>query len=199
MKTLSELFSSFPELHVNEDIILRKFSLKDAKDYFEFYSVNEVNKFVPDTMIPKTLEEAEIEVGHILNSFETKQTFYWAIAEKKTGKLIGGCGFHDWNRYNARIEIAYDLHPNYWRRGIMYACMREIIKFAFLEMGVIRIQATTVKENDASNNLLLKFGFKYEGILRKYKFFKEQMVDIMMFSYTSDDFKRDILLGTKFK
>jgi ribosomal-protein-alanine N-acetyltransferase len=141
------------------------------------------------------LEEARKEIGYIIESFDNKTTMYWAIARKDNGQLIGGCGFHDWNRYNARIEIAYDLSPEYWRKGIMFACVRQIIKFAFLEMGIVRIQATTVKENDSSNNLLLKYGFKYEGILRKYKFFKEKMIDVLMFSYTADDFKRDVDLG----
>ena len=77
----------------------------------------------------------------------------------------------------------------------MQLCIKEILKFAFLEIGVLRVQATTVKENDASNNLLLKVGFKYEGVLRKYKFFKQNMVDVMMFSYTIEDFRRDMSLG----
>lgn len=195
MKRIDELFAKFPVLEVNDTIILRRFSRKDAQDYLEFYSIPEVNKFIPDSMIPKNLEEAELEVKNIIDSFNSKQDFYWAIADKETNKLIGGCGFHDWNRFNFRNEIAYDLHPNYWRKGIMQLCIKEILKFAFLEIGVLRVQATTVKENDASNNLLLKVGFKYEGVLRKYKFFKQNMVDVMMFSYTIEDFRRDMSLG----
>lgn len=198
MRSFDELFAEFPVLQVNDKVILREFSRDDVKEYFEFYSRPEVNEFIPDTMIPHDEEEAALEIETIIQSFKCRQTVYWAIAEKETGKLIGGCGFHDWNRYNFRIEIAYDLHPNYWRRGIMMACLKKIIEFAFMQMGVVRIQATTVEHNPASNAMLLKFGFQYEGLLRKYKFFKNRMIDVMMFSYTIQDFQKDIKLG-KFK
>ena len=55
-------------------------------------------------------------------------------------------------------------------------------------MKVVRIQATALEENTPSINLLLKLGFKKEGVLYKYKFFKRKMVDIIMLSYTIDDF-----------
>jgi ribosomal-protein-alanine N-acetyltransferase len=190
-----DFFESFPVLDINDKFILREFKKDDVKDYFDLYTIPEINRFIPDAMIPKTHEDASLEIESIIQSFKGRQTIYWAIAEKETNKLIGGCGFHDWNRFNFRIEIAYDIHPDYQRRGIMLASIREVLKFAFMQMGVARVQATTVKENDASNNLLLKCGFKYEGLLRKYKFFKNKMTDILIFSYTFDDFKRDTNLG----
>jgi ribosomal-protein-alanine N-acetyltransferase len=198
MKTIMQLFQTFPTIQINDHIILRRFEVKDIKRYFEFYNIPSVNRFIPDGMIPKTPEDAKKEVEAIIQTFDNKQTFYWAIADKKTDKLIGGCGFHDWNRYNARIELAYDLHPDFWRKGIITACLAKVIKFGFMEMGIVRMQATTVIENEASNQLLLKFGFKYEGLLRKYKFFKNKMVDVLMFSYTIDDFRRDVALGRHF-
>jgi ribosomal-protein-alanine N-acetyltransferase len=190
-----DFFEKFPVLEVNEKIILREFKKTDAPEYFKLYTIPEVNQFIPDAMIPTKEEDSLFEIESTLQAFAGKHTVYWAIAEKETDKMIGGCGFHDWNRFNFRIEIAYDIHPDFQRKGIMSACIREVVKFAFMNMGVARIQATTVQENDASNNLLLKLGFRYEGLLRKYKFFKNRMRDIMIFSYTIEDFKRDMTLG----
>ena len=39
-------------------------------------------------MIPKNLEDAELEVKNIVDSFNSKQDFYWVIADKETNKLI---------------------------------------------------------------------------------------------------------------
>lgn len=195
MKNLEQAFASFPVLNINNDFVLRQFKKSDAKNYFNFYQIPEINMFVPDIMIPRNVEEAEFEIAGINQSFSSKQTIYWAIAEKKTDRLIGGCGFHDFVPFNKRIEIAYDLHPEFWRRGIMLQAIKEIVKFGFLQMGLERIQATAVEENIASINLLLKFGFQKEGLLRKYKFFKNKMTDILIFGYTKDDFKRDIMIG----
>lgn len=182
------IFSKFPIIDLGNGFILREFSHDDVQEYFELYSIPEVNKYIPDSMIPKTLEDTALEIESIIQSFKSEYTIYWAIAEKSTNKLIGGCGFHDWNKFNFRIEIAYDIHPNYWRKGIMHKSLQEIIKFAFIKMKVVRIQATALEENIPSINLLSKLGFKKEGILYKYKFFKRKMVDIVMLSYTIDDF-----------
>jgi ribosomal-protein-alanine N-acetyltransferase len=190
-----DFFDTFPILDINDKFVLREFNRNDVKNYFELYTIPEVNRFIPDALIPKNHEDASLEIESIIQSFKSKQTVYWAISEKETDKLIGGCGFHDWHRFNFRIEIAYDIHPNYQRQGIMSASIMEVLKFAFMKMGVARVQATTIRENDASNNLLLKCGFKYEGLLRKYKFFKNKMHDILIFSYTIDDFTRDLKLG----
>jgi ribosomal-protein-alanine N-acetyltransferase len=184
-----KLFETFPILNIDDRFILRQFNRSDDEEYYKLYTAPEIMQFLPDALIPATIEDSALEVENIIQSFNAKQTLYWAIAEKSTGKLIGGCGFHDWSRYNSRIEIAYEIHPNYWRQGIMQKALKEIIKYAFFYMGIVRIQATTLEENEASNNLLLKIGFTKEGVLRKYKFFKKNMVDVLMFSFTIDDFK----------
>lgn len=194
MRNIEEAFTSFPVLEIDSEFVLRQFKKGDAKNYYEFYNIPEVNIFIPDVMIPRNIEEAEFEIVGIKQAFEAKQTIYWAIVEKKTDRLIGGCGFHDFVRFNRRIEIAYDLHPDFWRRGIMTKALKEIIKFGFMHMGLERIQATTIQENTASINLLLKLGFQKEGLLRKYKFFKNKMTDILMFGYTKEDFQKDILI-----
>ena len=195
MKNIDAAFASFPVLNIDDEFVLRQFKKSDAKNYFEFYQFPEVNMFVPDLMIPRSIEEAEFEIDGINQAFNSKQTIYWAIAEKKTDRLIGGCGFHDFVRFNRRIEIAYDIHPDFWRKGISFKAIMEVVKFGFMHMALERIQATTVKNNEASISLLLKFGFQKEGILRKYKFFKGRMTDILIFSYTKDDFQRDIMMG----
>lgn len=195
MFDMQKLFAAFPVIDLDDTYYLRRFKLSDAEGYHEFYNQPEVAKFLPDSMVTKNIEHATQEITDIIDAFNKKETIYWAIAQKSDDKIIGGCGFHDWNRFHLRMEIAYDLHPNYWRKGIMQKAIRAVLKFAFSYMGVVRITATTVNENDASNNLLLKLGFKYEGVLRKYKFFKGKMIDVMFFSYIINDFTRDVNLG----
>jgi ribosomal-protein-alanine N-acetyltransferase len=189
------LNSKFPILNLDSNFYLRDFKKQDAKNYFKIYTEPSIAQFLPDSLIPRTLEEAEFEINAIEQSFLSGSSIYWAIVERETEKVIGGCGFHDWHKFNNRIEIAYEMHPEYHRKGIMLKSIKQIMKFAFLQMRVMRVQATTVEENDASKSLLLKFGFKFEGTLYKYKFFKDKMIDVLMFSYNFEDFMRDIESG----
>ena len=195
MFDLNKLFLKFPELDLDENYYLREMRLSDAAWYMQYYNKPEISRFVPENMIPKDIAHAKSEMQDVIDAFKYKHTIYWGIARKDSDELIGGVGFHDWNKYHMRVEVAYDLEPDYWRRGIMMKAVRNIFNFAFCNMGIIRITATTIQENTASNNLLLKFGFKYEGLLKKYKYFHGKMYDIMIFSYTMDDYNRDVNLG----
>ena len=105
MRNIDSAFASFPVLNIDDEFVLRQFKRSDAKNYFEFYQIPQVNMFVPDIMIPRNVEDAAFEIEGINQAFSAKQTIYWAIAEKKTDRFIGGCGFHDFVRFNSRIEI----------------------------------------------------------------------------------------------
>ena len=45
--------------------------------------------------------------------------------------MIGAIGFNDWDRYNNRSEISYDLDARYWNMGITTKAMHKIIEFGF--------------------------------------------------------------------
>ena len=66
--------------------------------------------------------------------------------------------------------IGYDLLPKYWGKGFSTEAVHRIVKAAFsgdLSCGKLnRIQGDTVLGNSASESLLLKVGFKEEGIRR---------------------------------
>jgi [ribosomal protein S5]-alanine N-acetyltransferase len=179
----------FPKIIVNEDIILREFSYSDADEYFKIYTNPLVSKFLPDSMIPNTINDTVLEIESTIQSFQSQYGVYWAIAEVRTNKLIGGCGFHNWNKFDSKIEIAYDLNPEYWGQGVMFYSLQRIIEFAFLKMKVVRIQGIVLEENTSSIKLLTKLGFQKEGILRKYKFFKQKNTNIAMFSILKEEFE----------
>lgn len=188
-KILDEIFGKFPVLNIDDNYYLRQLDAKDASLYYKFYNEPDIKKYIPDSMVPSTVEHAKEEIEYIRNIYKNRECIYWAIARKDNNELVGGCGFNQWSRYNGRIEIAYDLRSEYWGRGIMKRALPIIIAYAFLKLKVTRIQATMLPDNIQSRSLLEKhIGFKHEGLLRKYKFFKGNFADILMFSYTLEDF-----------
>jgi ribosomal-protein-alanine N-acetyltransferase len=190
-KILDEIFNEFQAFSVNNTYYLRQYREKDATLYHKFYNSPEVAKYLPDSMIPKDIEVAKDEIKYWQDIFKRRECVYWAIAKKDNDELVGGCGFNQWSRYHGRIEIAYDLMPEYWRQGIMKQALPIIIQYAFIKMRVTRIQATIVDDNIRSRRLLEDhLGFTYEGTLRKYKFFKGQFIDVLMFGLTIEDFMK---------
>jgi ribosomal-protein-alanine N-acetyltransferase len=163
----SEVYNKFPVLKF-DNIILREFISSDVEQFFSYINHPEVKKFLSSDDVPNTYSEAQKELAYWKNLFYQKFSIYWGIAESNTNKLIGSCGFNNWNIYHKRVEISYDLDHDYWNKGIMTKVLNEICSFAFDKLDVYRIQATVIYENNSSIRVLEKLGFKREGLLENY-------------------------------
>jgi len=178
---ISSFFSHFPVLNLG-DITLRAMKLEDAEDYFALMSDPRVNQYESDENVPTTLEEAMTEVRYYGGLFHRRQSVYWVIADSNTEKLIGIIGYNSWSVHNQRAEVSYDILPEYWRRGIGTKALNNIVAFGFTKMFLNRIEARTTIENVGSVKLLMKIGFKQDGILRSYRLIRGKFVDINMLS-----------------
>ena len=49
----------------------------------------------------------------------------------------------------------------------MTEALKSLLKFAFEKLKLRRINVSASTKNEASNNLIKKFGFKFEGMKRK--------------------------------
>jgi ribosomal-protein-alanine N-acetyltransferase len=64
-----------------------------------------------------------------------------------------------------------------------------MIQYGFEGLGLNRIEAFVMPENLASMNALRKLGFREEGVLREYGFWKGQFVDLKCFSLLKREYK----------
>lgn len=65
-------------------------------------------------------------------------------------------------------NIGYSLDKDYEDRGYMKEAVRLVIQYAFNEMGLHRIEASTLLDNVKSQRVLLANGFKELGINKDY-------------------------------
>jgi ribosomal-protein-alanine N-acetyltransferase len=82
-------------------------------------------------------------------------------------------------------SIGYDLKQSHWRQGLATEAVAKIVHAAFcglLPCGRLhRIQADTVLGNVASERLLLRLGFKEEGIRRDAMYIRGSYWDMKCF------------------
>jgi [ribosomal protein S5]-alanine N-acetyltransferase len=172
------------------DFILREKCDADVEDFFSYYSDPEVNKFIL-CEIPTNVEEARRELQYWRGIFYHNDGIYFAIAEKKTNRLIGSIGLTTHNSYQNRIELSYDLSSQYWRRGITSVAINAVLNYGFQNLKVNRIEAFVSVENIPSKNLLLKNGFTLEGLLRQHRYHRGRYVDVYVFSMLRSEFMQD--------
>jgi ribosomal-protein-alanine N-acetyltransferase len=173
-------FNNFPELDLGE-IILREIKTSDAQAYFDYMGRPEMQSFLTKDNIPETFERAMEEVQYWGSLFPQKRSIYWAITLKENNKMIGTAGFNIISFSNSRADISYDLDPEYWGKGIMLKSINGILNFADQILGLVRVQATVITDNERSIKLLDRCGFQREGILKKYELVDGQHKDYYMY------------------
>lgn len=106
-----------------------------------------------------------------------------AIALRSTDALIGTAGFHTVSPENRSAEIAYDLAPSMWGRGIASHVCASLTQWAHEQAGVARVQATTLESNARSARVLERCGYRREGLLRSYRMVRGQPGNFFMYSH----------------
>ena len=93
------------------------------------------------------------------------------FAIESGNELVGGIGLH--KRASHIYETGYWIGEPRWGKGYATESVKKILDIAFNINDVIRVQAFVFEGNTASEKVLLKCGFKYEGCLLKYHKKKE--------------------------
>ncbi|WP_010098751.1 GNAT family N-acetyltransferase [Ornithinibacillus scapharcae] len=135
-----------------------------------------------------TEEEVLNEISWYKRIFRENTGIRWGISLKDEDKIIGSCGFLNWERQHARIDIGYELAKEYWGQGIASEVLGTVLSYGFEQMNVERVQALIEPPNVASIKLVEKQGFEREGLLRHYEYGNGKFDDLYMYSLLKGDF-----------
>jgi len=160
---LSRFFEVHPVLET-ERLILRPITIADAEDVFEYGSDPEVTKYVV-FLRHSSIEDSIKWLEKASDEFAKNAQMTFAITLKEEGKFIGSCGFHHFSPEHHRVEMGYVLNRKFWGMGFMTETVRELIRFAFDEMSMHRVQATCDLENVRSAQVMERCGMTLEGTL----------------------------------
>lgn len=120
-----------------------------------------------------------------------KSFLFFHLIEKKTGNVIGWCGYHTWYTPHQRAEIGYTIFDEAHRgKGYMSETLPPVIRYGFEQMNLNRIEAFTSHENEVSKKLLLTNGFLQEGVLREHYKTSEGITDSVLFALIKTDWEK---------
>ncbi len=175
------LFTTFPKFDLG-DILLRDiYPDLDSKSFLEYITNPEVAAFISDDDLPKNLEQATSELKYWHDLFLYGRSFFWAIEDLSTKKMIGMVGYNNFSQVHKRVEVSYDLNYDFWGKGIMTRALTQINEFAESQLNATRMQATVAVNNLRSIQLLESCGFKQEGVLKKYGCLHGESLDYYMY------------------
>jgi [ribosomal protein S5]-alanine N-acetyltransferase len=111
----------------------------------------------------------------------------WIVEDCASKASIGAIRFNHFERKWKVGEVGYELHPEFWGRGLMTEALRAVVSCGHRAFGLNRIEAWTLPGNGASDRVLEKVGFRYEGTLRQKAYFKDEFHDFRMFGRIATD------------
>ena len=185
---LDVVFGTFPRLET-ENLVLRELHSGDAESLFATLGDKEVTEFYDDEVFTDIAQASEqLEAWAV--GFKARRGVRWGITQRGNDKIVGTCGYYGVHSRHKRAGIGYELARSFWRQGIMTEALGAIIEFGFKRIGLNRIEAVAMPENEGSVRLLRGMGFSQEGLLREYENWGDKgHVDLMMFSLLSREYR----------
>lgn len=165
-------------------VYLRQLERSDVQRWYEYLSKDEVVRFTTwSIQTPDDLEQQFYDI----DSTSENSNRRLAIVLGVNGPLIGTIGFHSINEIHRCAEIAFDLAPAYWGKGILSSVCKAVTQWSFHEFGFNRVQGHVIEGNIGSAKVLHKCGFHCEGKLRQARMVKGVFKDVFIFSRLRTD------------
>ncbi|MEG4146751.1 GNAT family protein [Microcoleus sp. Pol12B5] len=188
---LLDILAHLPTIET-ERLLLRKITLNDATDMFEYACNPEVSEYTMWST-HTSIEDTKYFLKSITKMYKKRELVDWGIVHKAEKKFIGTCGFVEWSMTHSRAEIGYALSRRYWGEGYMSEAVNAVIEFGFREMFLNRIVARCEVNNIASARVMEKVGMQLEGILRQQLFVKGRYWDLKLYSILREEFFGNIV------
>lgn len=154
------------QFHIETDrLILRELRMTDLNGMFELDSDPEVHKYLGNKPV-KQIEESQKILESVIIQYKERGIGRWAAIEKNSGNFIGWSGLrlnteYNMNGFTKYYDVGYRFIKRYWGKGYATESGKASINYAFNNLKLPELYATTERGNQASHNALLKIGLKY--------------------------------------
>ena len=188
MMSREAAFQGFPVLETVR-LLLRQIALTDAEAIFSIKSLpNVTGKYGRKPHI--SMNRTEEYIKEIQRDYSEGKTLFWCIIVEETNLIAGTACLWNMDLESDIAELGYELHPEYWRKGIMTEALEALIRWAFQEFELNRIEACPLSSNTAPVGILLKLGFTIEGTLRERIKFNGVFEDQLYLSVLREEWAR---------
>lgn len=163
-------------------ITLRPFELADAGDFFSWASDDQVVRYLRRTALTLR-EQALTTISDICIPHPWRRSI--CVDDRSVGFFpMYPRSVDD----RCRADIGYAVATDYWGQGIATRAVKLALSRVFRDLAeVLRLQAFVGVDNQASQRVLEKAGFRREGLLRKYTYLKGELKDLYLYSFLSTD------------
>ena len=171
-----------------ERLIIRRFTLEDAKDVQECCNDFDVVKTTLGMPWPYTIESAINWISKQPEREENEKSYEFAICFKENPSEVVGCvSLMNFCPRAMRAEMGYWVGKKYWKQGIATESAKAMINFGFEKLGLHSIIARYFDINPASAKVMKKCGMTYVGTIREHEFRFDKYYNVGIYEILKTD------------
>jgi RimJ/RimL family protein N-acetyltransferase len=169
---------------------LRPFRLDDAAPLYEAVreSIREVKPWMSFAHDGYSLQDAKEFIQITRVRWAERTLFAFAMIDTMDDSVLGGCSLSHIHPIYHLCNLGYWVRTSRHGEGIAGRATKLAARFAFEQVGLIRVEIVVALENKASMRVAEKVGAHYEGVLRNRMVVGRDIYDAHMYSLVPQDF-----------
>jgi len=142
-------------------LLIRRFEPDDAAFILELVNTASWLKYIGNRNVHSEEEALHYLENHTFRLYRDFGFGSYLVATQDTGHSIGTCGLIKRPELED-VDLGFAFLPEYERQGYGYESARAVMDHAWQDLGISRLVAITLPENEASIKLLIKLGMQFE-------------------------------------
>lgn len=171
-----------------ERLILRPFQYTDNEDMLVYWISDPNIQSMYSEPVYTTKQEVKELLDKYISSYELPDYYRWAIIEKNSTICIGQIAIFLIDNKNHFCEIEYALGEKFHRKGYATEAVNSILDFYFNKVDFHKVQVCHKEGNIASQGVIRKCNFTYEGTLRDFFFMDGKYMNRLYYSMLKNEY-----------
>ena len=174
---------------VDEEISLKLVTERDAEEIFQMIDSSRTHfrEWLGWLDYSTKVQDTLVNIKNNLLQFIANEGLDTAIVYK--GKIVGKIGFNKINKSNKTAYVGYMLDEKFQGKGIMTRSAKAIVKIAFEEYGLNKVEIHAAEGNTKSRSIPIRLGFKEEGTIRSAEWLYDHYVDHVVYGMLKEEWK----------
>jgi ribosomal-protein-alanine N-acetyltransferase len=166
-------------------VTLRELRASDAPALFAMLTTEEVSRFISPP--PSTVTDFERFIAWTLRQRAAGAYACFAVTLAGSDDAIGIFQLRELEPRFGTAEWGFAIGSTYWGTGVFQTGAELMIRFAFEQVGVHRLEARAAIRNARGNGALRKIGAVQEGMLRKSFLKNGEYLDQVLWTIIDED------------
>jgi len=165
---------------------LRKFEKNDADSIVKYINDYEIHRNTATIPFPYTPKDARQFLKDSELHWKAGTAYRFSIV--MNNEVIGCCSLDNVSKKDSTAELGYWLGKPFWGKKIMTRAAQAVIQFGFTQIQLHRISVSHIEGNIASQKIIEKLGFKYEGTQREDSYREGKWFDSKCYGLLEEEF-----------